>query len=271
MVHVAPGADNVSLLQFANDVGARMNVRGIIGIAAVRPIQIFTGPGAYVPLDLLEEDRATMEKEIDLAEQQFRAAFAALPMKLEWRSCIVTATASDYVAEQLRAADLLITSPAAGGMVFDSTRYMDVADLVLKAGRPVLVAGGVTRLDLARVMIAWKDGRESRRAVEDALPLLRMADKIAVVEVVDADQLAQAETRLKDVVAWLAGHGIAADARVERGGDEDALVLSGLAEDMKAGMVVGGAYGHSRLREWVLGGVTRDLLLRPAQCSFISH
>ena len=44
-----------------------------------------------------------------------------------------------------------------------------------------------------------------------------------------------------------------------------------LVEDLKVGMVVGGAYGHSRLREWVLGGVTRDVLLRPTKCSFISH
>jgi len=48
-------------------------------------------------------------------------------------------------------------------------------------------------------------------------------------------------------------------------------VLSGLAEELKAGMVVGGAYGHSRLREWVLGGVTRDLLLQPTRCSLVSH
>jgi nucleotide-binding universal stress UspA family protein len=272
MVHVPPGQANASLLQFANDVAARINARKIIGIAAVRPLQIYAGPDAYVPQDLFQQDWEAMERELAFGEKQFRTAFAGKPEKLEWRSEIVTALASDYVADQMRAADLLITPSRPRGTLFDAARYTDVADLVLKAGRPVLVASaGVTKLDLGSVLIGWKDSRESRRAVEDALPLLRMANKIIVTEVVDQDGLAQADARLKDVVEWLAGHGIAADARVERGGDEDAVVLSGLAEDLKAGMVVGGAYGHSRLREWVLGGVTRDLLLRPAQCSFVSH
>lgn len=272
MVHV-PVSDEVgSLLQFANDVAARMNSGKIIGIAAMRPLQIYAGPEAYVPQDLFQQDWEAMERELALAEKRFRAAFAGTTAKLDWRSAIVPALASDYVAQQMRAADLLISPPRPRGTVFDAGRYMDVADLVLKSGRPVLMAAdGVTKLDLDRVMIAWKDGREARRAVADALPLLQMAKEVTVVEVVDEEELVRSDRRLADVVEWLAGHGVTAVARVERGGDEDAMVLSRLAEDLKIGMVVGGAYGHSRLREWVLGGVTRNLLLRPVHCSFISH
>lgn len=272
MVHVPPGGENGSLLQFAKDVATRTNAHRIIGISAVRPLQIYAGPEAYVPEDLFQKDWETMEKELAEAEKQFRAAFAGAPAKLEWRSSIVTGLVSDYVAEQMRAADLLVTRSRPRGNMFDAARYMDVADLALKAGRPVLVAGaGVTKLDLGTAMIAWKDSREARRVLEDAVPLLRMSDKVIVVEVADEDGLEQADIRLNDVVQWLSGHGIAAEARVERGHDEDAVVLSLLAEDLKVGMVVGGAYGHSRLREWVLGGVTRDLLLQPSRCSFISH
>ncbi|MBS0525649.1 MAG: universal stress protein [Proteobacteria bacterium] len=272
MVHVPPGDDTSSLLQFAKDVASWTNARKIIGIAALRPLQIYAGPNAYVPQGFFQQDWEVMERELALAEKQFRGAFDGMSGKIEWRSAIVPGLASDYVAEQMRAADLLITPGSPRGNVFDSARYMDVADLILKAGRPVLVAGvGVSNLDLANVMICWKDRRESRRAVEDSVPFLRMASKITVVEVAGRDELSEAEARLKDVVAWLAAHDIAATARVERGGDEDSVVLSGLVEDLKAGMVVGGAYGHSRLREWVLGGVTRDLLLRPAGCSLVSH
>jgi nucleotide-binding universal stress UspA family protein len=271
MVHMPPSDENASLLQFASDVAARMDACKVIGIAALRPLQIYAGPDAYVPQDLFQQDWEAMEKELVLGEKQFRAAFSGKSPKIEWRSSIVTGLVSDYVAEEMRAADLLITSPRPSG-IFDAGRYMDVADLALRAGRPLLVAGaGVTKLDLSTVMIGWKDSRESRRAVEDALPFLRLADKVVAVEVVDEDEIASAETRLKDVVGWLAGHGISAEVRVERGRDEDAVILSLLAEDLKVGLVVGGAYGHSRLREWVLGGVTRDLLLRPAQCSLISH
>ena len=272
MIHVPPGGENDSLLQFAHDVSTRLKVNRVIGIAAVRPLQIYAGPEAYVPQDLFQQDWEAMEKELAASEKQFRSAFDGTQMELEWRSAIVPALASDYVAEQMRAADLLITPPTSRGILFDAARYMDVADVALKSGRPVLVAGeGVRKLDLGSVMIGWKDSREARRAIEDALTFLRMAEKVVVVEVVDEDEVAQAAARLDDVIKWLAGHGIHAETRVERGRDEDAETLSWLAQDLKVGLVVGGAYGHSRLREWVLGGVTRDLLLRPSQCSLISH
>jgi len=272
MVHIMPGGQAASLLQLAQDVSAKLEARKIVGIAALQPWQIYAGPEAYVPQDLFQQDWEAIEKELAAAETQFRAAFAGKAMTLDWRSNIVTGVVSDYVAGQMRTADLLITQPTPHGGLFDPNRYMNVADLVLRAGRPVLVAGqGVTKLDLSSVMIGWNDSREVRRAVEDALPLLRMAGKVTVVEVADDDELSEADVHVKDVAEWLKVHGITADARVERGGDEDAVVLAGLAEDLRAGLVVAGAYGHTRLREWVLGGVTRDLLLKNAQCSLISH
>ncbi len=272
MVHVMPSAEAASLSLFASDVAARVNARKVIGIAALRPLQIYAGPDVYVPPDLFEKDWKAMEKELETSEKQFRAAFAGKAVELEWRSTIATDIVSNYVAEQMRAADLLITAPTPRRDLFDASRYMDVADLVLKAGRPVLIDGsGATKLDLHSVMVGWKDSREARRAVEDAVPLLRMAGKVTVVEVVDEDELSEADVRVRDVAKWLKGHGITADARVERGGDEDSVVLAGLAEDLKAGLVVAGAYGHTRLREWILGGVTRDLLLKTTQCALISH
>lgn len=272
MIHLAPGAEVASLLRLANDLAVRINARRIVGISAMRPLQIYAGPDAYVPPALIEQDWNSMDQELKAAERQFRAAFAGNAIALEWRSAITIDLVSDYVGPQMRAADLLITPPAPSGLLFDTNRYMDVADLVLKAGRPVLVAGsGVARLDLDHVLVGWNDSREARRAVQDALPLLRMAGKVTVAEVADADAMSEADARVKDVVEWLTAHDIAAEARVERGGDEDAAVLSELARELKAGLLVAGAYGHTRLREWVLGGVTRDLLMRPTQCSFVSH
>ncbi|MBS0525737.1 MAG: universal stress protein [Proteobacteria bacterium] len=272
MVYLAPGAEVASLLQLASDVAARLNARRIVGISALRPLQIYAGPDAYVPQEFIEQDWASMEKELRIAEQRLRAAFAGKAVELEWRSAVTIDPVSDYVGPQMRAVDLLITAPTPSGLLFDTNRYLNVADLVLKAGRPVLVAdSGVTKLDLDNVLIGWNDSREARRAAEDALPILRMAGKVTVVEVADADTMSEAGTHVKDVVEWLEVHDIAAQARVERGGDEDAVVLAELARDLKAGLLVAGAYGHSRLREWVLGGVTRDLLMRPTQCSFVSH
>jgi nucleotide-binding universal stress UspA family protein len=271
MVHLTPGTQLVSLLRLAGDVAARIGVRKVIGISALRPLQIFIGPDAYVTQDVFEQDWRMMEKEIGIAEKLLREAFAG-KIALEWRSTITSGLVSDYVAKQMRAADLLVTLSAPRDLLFDTDRYLNVADLVLKAGRPVLVAGpDVTRLDLDNAMVGWTDSREARRAAEDAVPLLQMARKVTVVEVASRDELAAADARLRDVVEWLKGHDISAEARVEGSGDEDSAVLAGLAQDLRAGLLVAGAYGHSRLREWALGGVTRDLLLQPRQCSFISH
>jgi nucleotide-binding universal stress UspA family protein len=272
MVHVPAGAEVASLLLLASDLAARTNARKIVGISAMRPLQIYAGPEAYIPAELFEQDQNSMEKELKAAEEHFRAAFAGNAIAVEWRSAITVDLVSDYVAPQMRAADLLITPATPRGLLFDTNRYMDVADLVLKAGRPVLVGGtGVAKLDLDNVLIGWNDSREARRAVEDAVPLLRMAGKVTVAEVADADTMSEADVRVKDVVDWLAVHGITARARVEKGGDEDAAVLSDIASELKAGLLVAGAYGHTRLREWVLGGVTRDLLMKPVRCSFVSH
>jgi nucleotide-binding universal stress UspA family protein len=272
MVHFAPGAEDASLLEFASDIATRLNARRIVGVSALRPLQIYAGPDAYVPQEFIEQDWTSMEKELRDVEKHFRAAFVGKSLALEWRAAITIDPVSDYVAVQMRAADLLITPPTPRGLLFGTNRYMDVANLVLKAGRPVLIAGAeVTKLDLDNVLIGWNDSRESRRAVQDALPLLRMAGKVTIVEVAESDAMSEANAHVKDVVEWLKAQDIAAQARVERGGDEDAAVLSGLAEDLKAGLVVAGAYGHTRLREWVLGGVTRDMLMTPLQCSFVSH
>jgi nucleotide-binding universal stress UspA family protein len=273
MIHLMPGVVADSFLQLAGDVAARIAARKVVGISALRPLQIYAGPDAYVPQDLFEQDWATMEKELAAAENRFRAAFAGKVATVAWRSTITTNLVSDYVAAQMRMADLLVTTPAPRGLRFEDGRYLDVADLALKAGRPVLIANpGIAKLDLGCVVVGWNDSRESRRALRDAVPLLRLAGRITVVEVAADEDRVDAEGRVSDVAEWLKEHDILAAVRVERGGGADAAaVLSDVAQDLKAGLVVAGAYGHSRLREWVLGGVTRDLLLQPAQCTLISH
>lgn len=179
---------------------------------------------------------------------------------------------ADYVAEQMRAADILITSPEEGTARFNGARQIKLADLVLKAGRPVLVVGpGVDKLDPRNVVVGWKDTREARRAAEDALPLLKLANRVTVVEIAAEEDLRRAQIRTGDVAAWLERHGISSAVRVVRAVYEDSTRIADLARECGAGLVVGGAYGHTRAREWMLGGVTRDLLLRPTGCSLVSH
>jgi len=100
---------------------------------------------------------------------------------------------------------------------------------------------------------------------------LRQAERVVVVEIVAQEDMDDARTRLSDIVKWLGRHRVAAEFLVSPSSGSDATRLDALAQEHGAGLLVAGAYGHNRLREWVLGGVTRDLLLRPDRCTLISH
>lgn len=80
-----------------------------------------------------------------------------------------------------------------------------------------------------------------------------------------------AHHHLADVVGWLKRDGIVAEPVAAAATADDALRLDAIARDQARDLIVAGAYGHSRLHEWALGGVTRDLLLRAGRCSFVSH
>ena len=145
----------------------------------------------------------------------------------------------------------------------------------MQAGRPLLVVPDrVNWLDLRSVLVAWKDTPEARRAVADALPLLRKAKDVTIVEIAerDVDRSAVA-AGVTDVAAWLARHGVTATARVSEaaGGDTAAAQLDKVAGDVGAGLIVAGAYGHSRFRELILGGVTQYLVTQSARCVLLSH
>jgi hypothetical protein len=142
---------------------------------------------------------------------------------------------------------------------------------VMQVGRPILVVPPqVQSLNLKLAMVCWNDTREARRAVSDALPLLRKTQEVVVVEVIPNESGRDAaHNRVDDVISWLERHGIGASARIlhfpERQDPMEKLFEYG------ADIIVAGAYGHARLREWAFGGFTHDLLRRSPLCSFLAH
>ena len=167
--------------------------------------------------------------------------------------------------------DLVITSVATSG-ILDAVRTMNTGDLIMRVGRPVLIVPATAQaLKLDRVVVGWKDTRETQRAIAGALPLLKLAKDVSVVEIAAEEDMAMARKHLDDVVGWLKRHGIAAKAIASLSTGNDAARLDGLAQEYDADVIVGGAYGHNRMREWALGGVTRDLLLRADRCCLLSH
>ncbi len=269
MVHLQPGRSNVAVLAWARRLAERFD-SAVVGIAATQPMPMAVGDG-LMAADLYELSRDEMTDEVGQAEAEFRQALGSTVADLGWRAASMMTSLPDYMAREMRRADLLLTGVDASDY-FDNMRRVDTTDLIMRAGRPVLlVPARVETPRMDRMMICWKDTRETRRAVVDALPLLRMATHVTLAEVRGEATCAESDSRLADVAAWLARHGIDAECVSLPTGGDDATALFALGQDRGIDITVAGAYGHSRLREWVLGGVTRDLLVSGQRCSLVSH
>ncbi len=258
MVYLEPNRDNRHLLAVTQDLAERFDA-SVIGITAAQRLH----PGFSVrgiSGDIFELDRQEIEQSLAAAEHEFRAALQHPSRHVEWRSIVADAPLIAQFASQIRSADLVITQSDP-----NSRHSPNIApgDMVMMAGRPLLIVpAGDNSLPAQNILIAWKDSRESRRAVSDGLPFLKAASRVQVLEIADADEMVDAGQSVKDVVDWLKRHGIEAEGKVAEETGDHALQLAGIVEDEKADLIIAGAYGYSRLHEWALGGVTYDLLLR---------
>jgi len=132
----------------------------------------------------------------------------------------------------------------------------------------LMVPPRTEHLSAQRIVIAWKDTCEARRAVWDGLPLLKRAEEVFVVAV-GRDATGQGAA---DVSAYLSCHGVTSRAVTRPDADATvADVLLRMVEDEGADLIVCGAYGHSRIREWIFGGVTYDLLNGASVPCLMSH
>ena len=150
---------------------------------------------------------------------------------------------------------------------------LDLGGAILKMGRPTLVVPeGVGSLAREHVVIGWKDTREARRAVQDALPFLHEATRVTIFEACGPDEEKTALGRLDDVARYLALHRIKSGpmVMVQKEGSGAAQLLQ-IAKDERADLLVTGAYGHTRLGEWIFGGMTRELLATSPICCLMSH
>lgn len=167
-----------------------------------------------------------------------------------------------------RYADLTIASQSWGEPESAADRLDQ--SLMIASGRPVLIVPNVGSFDTvaSRVLIAWNESRESTRAVHDALPFLKAAKSTTVLEVDPEEGGIQPE----GLAVHLQMHDIKAKYETTVSGDVDAgdIILS-RAADLGADLLIMGGYGHSRIREYVFGGVTRDILEHMTLPTLMSH
>lgn len=148
-------------------------------------------------------------------------------------------------------------------------------EALFSAGRPVLALPEQAEAVALgrRVLVAWSGTREATRAVHDAMPILVKAEAVRAVAVDRWDMvLRDGEDPAADIAAHLSRHGVPVEAKlVPSMGKDIAEVLLAEANYLGADMLVLGGYGHSRTREWLVGGVTRDLLARSTRPMLLSH
>ena len=267
LVHAEPGLASSHRVEVAARLARSLDARLIgLGAETFDPTPYsgpFTGYAAGEWVSLVQEQ---IGKSLVAAEAAFRRDAAGADT--DWR-CI-----QDYphraLVKTAHAADLIVASPRSDR---GAQRSADPGDVVMNAGRPVLIApAGRSHLVGMSVVVAWKDTRECRRALTDALPFLQRAEEVIVLAVVDPDMADAAVFETDDVVANLKRHGVDARALVTSI-DHDAVAeeIERVANLNGADLIVAGAYGHSRLREWVFGGVTDNFLHRPGCFVLLSH
>jgi len=220
---------------------------------------------------VIDQGQAAIRRRIAEIEAQFRTAMLNRAAVVEWR-CTEDFPAR-FIVQQARAADIIVVGASRADALADPFVQANSSDLLMQTGRPLLVVPDAGDwLDLRSVLVAWKDTPECRRAVADALPILREAKNVIVVEIVeDEANRAAALSAVEDLIAWLLRHGVVASQRVPREYGNAAEQLDSIASEVGAGLIVAGAYGHSRFREWVFGGVTKRLLAPSRRCSLLSR
>jgi nucleotide-binding universal stress UspA family protein len=269
MVSLALDESNEARLEAAGQIAERFD-SGIVGIAAAQfspPVYFTSGEQAQ---NLIDQGQALIKKRMSELEVQFREATKNRAKYVEWR-CAIDFPAR-YILQEARCADIIVSGGQSNALS-DPFALASPKDLVMQAGRPLLIApDNVSWLDLRSVLMAWKDTPEARRAIAYSLPMLRKAKEVTVAEIVEAgDNRSAAVSRVRDVVAWLSRHGVSASEVVPDNGGDVIVQLDAIAANVGAGVVVAGAYGHSRFRELILGGMTQHLMTQSSRCVLLSH
>lgn len=247
----------------ASAFGAHLTARFALSTAPL-PMYALAEAGALaIEQELQEHEAAAAE-----ARRELAAEGAAWPgVATEWRDDGIPLR--DDPTRAARCADLVVAGQPGHG---DARQRLVAGDLLLSAGRPILFVPYAGRFDSLgrKALVAWNDSREAARAVADALPLLRRAEAVHVLAFDTG--AASASASGAEIGACLERHGVRATFHREPAPDiaVGEQILS-RAADLEAGLIVMGGYGHSRVRERVLGGATRTLLESMTVPVLMSH
>lgn len=271
IVYVDDEPDNTHRIEQACAL-AKAHDAHLIGVSACAPeTPVADAYGAGILLgEVLSAQHERAESALKGAEERFRNIATRADVGCEWRADVGDPTS--LLVKHARAADVLIVGRDAANA--SGWRAPHPADLTMRAGRSVLIVppNPARPVAGAPVLLAWTDSRESRLAAAAAMPLLREAESVRVLELCDPEDMDGARLRTADVAAWLKRHGAKAEAEARAHDDRSAgRRLLDCAAEMKAGAIVSGAWGHARMRQWIFGGVTQTLITESPVALLLAH
>ena len=247
----------------------------VAGLYVVPAVQVYPSVGFEAAPQVFDGNRTYFKD----AAAQVRAAFEAamnaeaVPFSFHGVESQTPLIADDTVA-QGRSADVLVVSATNPDATTGVERDF-VEQVILGAGRPVIVlpVTGDVRLSLDEVIVGWDGGREAARAAFDAMPLLKAAKKVRIVRAdPQKDPALRGTVPGADLAEALARHGVKAETEgFPTDGSDAGQALLRCANDSGAGLIVMGAYGHSRLTEFIFGGATRAVLGKLNRPVLMSH
>ena len=256
--------------EYAASVAATFSAY-VAGISFLYEPVIPDGTLGGVPIDLIELQREENSKAAKDAVGRFEAAVKQAGISGETR--ILDATfggAATLFAQIARRFDLAVVGQAQ--REHGASDDLMIEGALFESGRPLVVVPYIQRrgLTLERVLVCWDGGRTAARAVGDAMPFLERAKAVDIVIV--AEERKNDEITGTTMSEHLAHHGVAAQVkRMARGDIAIEDVILSYAADSGADFMVMGGYGHSRLREFILGGVTRGILASMTVPVLMSH
>ena len=259
VINLSGGRSQDFAVDYAVSV-ARAFQAQLAGIAFVFDAVIPDGVMGSIPIEMIEMQREDNSKAARMATERFAASAKAGGAAAEAR--IIEANlggAAALFGAIARRFDLAVVGQARreGG----ASEQLMIEAALFESGRPVIMVPYIQKggLKLDRVLACWDGSRTAARAIADAMPFLERAKAVELLMV--GEERKQEEIAGANMIAHLARHGISARAeRTARGDISIENVILSYAADSGADFMVMGGYGHSRLREFVLGGVTRGIL-----------
>lgn len=254
LVHVEPDWGSAEALDAAVDLASLLDAH-LLGVGA----EAFELPDApFVEGELVQTLRDQIDTDLDAARNRFMTATA----KLAAGATFVSGMERPHVLMERHAggADLIVARRTPSGS--SAVNLCHPGDLVMETGLPVLVAPhAAPPLNPERVLAAWKNKKECRRALADAMPFLLLAKQVVLTSVCAKDDVLDEKVALRDVARRLERLGVKADVEIQAGKAGSALrSIEALADRMSADLIVAGAYSRNAIGEWLFGGVTQDLL-----------